>query len=289
MTIDIVGHLTELGFTEYEARAYSTLVRRNPLTGYEVAKISGVPRPNIYSVIERLQEKGVVLTIHEDGGVKYAPVPPGEMLGRLAKSFKSHVSEAENALTQIQSTPEADYIWNLRGYENITEKARNLLGGARRQVLLALWPAELELLTPSLQQLKAAGIEPTILCFRDRLEQTEVSTGCTYTLPVAGQKRTRWFALVVDESELLAGEVPADGEAKGAWTRQGLFIAMATWYVRHSIAVAEILRSLGPRLRDQLDERALAAVAGTSLAALNGKPWLESLLEGMDMGENKPT
>jgi len=60
MTIDIISHLTELGFGEYEARAYTALVRRNPLTGYELAKVSGVPRPNIYAVIERLQHKGAV-------------------------------------------------------------------------------------------------------------------------------------------------------------------------------------------------------------------------------------
>ena len=49
-----IGALLErLGFTEYEARAYLTLLGRNPLTGYELAKLSGIPRPNVYPVLDR--------------------------------------------------------------------------------------------------------------------------------------------------------------------------------------------------------------------------------------------
>ncbi|MBI4288256.1 MAG: TrmB family transcriptional regulator [Chloroflexi bacterium] len=287
MTIDIVGHLTELGFTEYEARAYSTLVKRNPLTGYEVAKISGVPRPNVYSVIERLQQKGAVLTIRDDSGVKYAPVPPGEMLGRLARSFKSHVQEAERALTQIQNVPQADYIMNLRGYDNIMAKAKQLVEMARRQVLAAWWPVEFQFLTPALGDLKTRGVESTILCFQGGAEQTAGCSGQMYRLSVAKDTAVRWLVLVADESELLAAEVPVGDEARAAWTRQGLFIAMGVWYVRHSIAVAEIVRSLGAGLRDHLDERAMAALVGHSREGGDGKPWLESLLQGVEMGERE--
>ncbi|MBW1814404.1 MAG: TrmB family transcriptional regulator, partial [Deltaproteobacteria bacterium] len=35
--------MTEIGFTEYEAKAYTALVGANPATSYEIARSSGIP------------------------------------------------------------------------------------------------------------------------------------------------------------------------------------------------------------------------------------------------------
>ena len=282
MTVDIINHLTELGFTDYEAKAYTSLVKKSPLTGYELAKVSGVPRPNIYAVIERLQQKGAVLAIGINGGVKYAPVPPGELLGKLSKSFQTHVQEASSSLSKIENISEVEYIWHLKGYGNLGEKAISMIENARHQVLLGMWSSEVPLLSSSLQKLRVRGIEPTILCFQGNPADMCDFTGRVYTLPLKRENGTHWFVLVVDEIEMLAAEIPSDADSQGAWTKQKLFIDMATWYMRHSIAVAEIVRSLGPRLRELLDEQALSAVEGVSLATLDGKPWLDGLLQALD-------
>lgn len=282
MTVDIINHLAELGFTDYEARAYTALVKRSPLTGYELAKVSGVPRPNIYPVIERLQQKGAILSVGIEGGVKYAPVPPEELLSKLSRSFQSHIQDASILLGQIQSIPQADYIWHLKGYSNILDKSSDLISNATKQVLLGLWPAELQLLTPRLQQAKNQGINNTILCFQGDSGEISEDIGTLYKLQFAKEKHNRWIVVVADEVELLAAEIPPNTETEGAWTRQKLLIDMATWYMRHSIAVAEIVRSLGPRIRELLDKRALSAIDGVSLSSLDGKPWLQNLLQTMD-------
>jgi hypothetical protein len=43
---DLTGLLQQLGFSEYEARAYLALLQQNPLNGYELAKVSGLPHKN---------------------------------------------------------------------------------------------------------------------------------------------------------------------------------------------------------------------------------------------------
>jgi hypothetical protein len=50
--LDAIALLQDLGFTEQEARAYQALLQHNPVTGYELAKVSGIPRPNTYPVLE---------------------------------------------------------------------------------------------------------------------------------------------------------------------------------------------------------------------------------------------
>ena len=283
MTVDIINHLSELGFTDYEAKAYTALVKRSPLTGYELAKVSGVPRPNVYPVIERLQQKGAILSVGIEGGVKYAPVPPEELLSKLSRSYQSHIQDASILLNQIQSSPQADYIWHLQGYSNILDKSSELISNARKQILIGLWPAELQLLTPRLQKSKIQGINNTILSFQGNDGEVSEDIGMVYKLRFAKEKHNRWFVVVVDEVELLTAEISPNTETQGAWTRQKLLVDMATWYMRHSIAVAEIVRSLGPRIRDLLDKKALSAIEGVSLSSLDGQPWLQNLLQTIDM------
>jgi len=282
MTVDIINHLSELGFTDYEAKAYTALVKRSPLTGYELAKVSGVPRPNVYPVIERLQQKGAILSVGIEGGIKYAPVPPEELLSKLSRSYQSHIQDASILLNQIQSTPQADYIWHLQGYSNILDKSSELISNARKQILIGLWPAELQLLTPRLQQSKIQGINNTILSFQGNDGEVSEDIGTVYKLKFAKEKHNRWIVVVADEVELLTAEISPNTETQGAWTRQKLLVDMATWYMRHSIAVAEIVRSLGPRIRDILDKKALSAIEGVSLSSLDGQPWLQNLLQTID-------
>jgi sugar-specific transcriptional regulator TrmB len=75
---DIVASLQRLGFGEYEAKAYIALLQRSPLTGYELAKVSGLPRANVYAVLPKLEEKGAVLRVDTPAGPRYSPVPPLE-------------------------------------------------------------------------------------------------------------------------------------------------------------------------------------------------------------------
>ena len=71
---DIVTLLQELGFGEYEARAYHALLQHNPVSGYELAKVSGIPRPNIYTVLQKLEERGTVGRVDSDTTTLYVPV-----------------------------------------------------------------------------------------------------------------------------------------------------------------------------------------------------------------------
>ena len=50
-----------LGFPRYEAKVYATLCACGRLKMRELAKYSTVPQSRIYSVVERIEEKGVVV------------------------------------------------------------------------------------------------------------------------------------------------------------------------------------------------------------------------------------
>ena len=52
---DTAQILQRLGFGDYEARAYTALLQRSPMTGYEIAKLSRIPRANVYDILPRLE------------------------------------------------------------------------------------------------------------------------------------------------------------------------------------------------------------------------------------------
>ncbi|WP_249685252.1 helix-turn-helix domain-containing protein, partial [Bacillus velezensis] len=56
----IVQQLKKIGFNEYEAKSYVSLVKQGPVTAYQVSKDSGIPRVRIYEILGHVEEKGIV-------------------------------------------------------------------------------------------------------------------------------------------------------------------------------------------------------------------------------------
>ena len=109
--------LMRLGFSEYEARAYTALVQRSPLNGYEIAKESGVPRANIYAVLDKLMARNAIKRFESAGGTRYTAVDPTKLTRNLAREHDRTLREAERSLESISAPPAFDYVWNAEGYD----------------------------------------------------------------------------------------------------------------------------------------------------------------------------
>src|SRR5512136_763032 len=101
MNIDPIAQLVELGFSEYEAKAYVALLRKSPVTGYELAKISGVPRSMIYEVAGKLTARGAAMTLRKDGAVQYAPAPAAEFLDNLHREHEELIASLKEDLVAL--------------------------------------------------------------------------------------------------------------------------------------------------------------------------------------------
>jgi hypothetical protein len=74
-----------------------------------------------------------------------------------------------------------------------------------------------------------------------------------------------WLVLVSDDAEMLAGEIGLHDDVLAVRTRQPLQVDLASWYVRHTLALAAVLSDLSKR-KDQVltpETRALLEVVGT--------------------------
>ncbi|MCD6235771.1 MAG: TrmB family transcriptional regulator [Thaumarchaeota archaeon] len=96
-----MSSLRKLGLTEYEARAYVTVVELGEAEAYEVARRSGVPRTRIYDVLSRLESAGLIQRIRETRPAVYSAISPERTLGPLKNQLVEELSKAINKLNYI--------------------------------------------------------------------------------------------------------------------------------------------------------------------------------------------
>lgn len=273
MTSKGVDQLTLLGFSRYEAQAYVALLRRSPLTGYELAKASGVPRPNIYAVLDRLEERGAVMRVDEAGTTQFAPIASEELVGRLHRDFERTLDDARDTLSEIGEKVQWKPVMNTHGYEAALTLAKDIVRSSRRELLLAVWPPEAEALARETEAAFRRGIRITTLCLAGCSHGCGFCRGDVHRYRVDPDKEARWLVLTADNSEVITAEV-RNQEAMAVRTRQRLLVELAAWYIRHTIAVASLIKDLDRRDRDLLspETRSVLRSIGSKEA---GEDWLE--------------
>ncbi len=224
----LIERWMDVGFTEYEAKAYTALLRLGPATGYQVAKESGVPRSMVYEILNKLAARGAVLTQSFAEVVRYAPVPPDNLLERMRREMEDNLAALTHDLKGITAGSAAPgNTWNLAGRKNILAYGRQMIERAQREVALVVGDDdELDELLPRLQEALARTVTLVVI------SPTPYDAG---EVPVViyphGQNLRQaighGLALIVDEREMLIGEV--DRSESAVWTTNGFAVALTLW------------------------------------------------------------
>jgi hypothetical protein len=154
----------------------------------------------------------------------------------------------------------------VRGYAPLLEHAQALIEAARRQLLVVILRQEARELAEPLAQAAARGVEIITLCLDECPEECGGCRGmiCRYSAALVAEQR--WLVLVSDDAEMLAGEIDPHNDVLAVRTRQRLQLDLASWYIRHSIALTAVLSDLSRR-EDQVlapETRALLRSVDTS-------------------------
>jgi sugar-specific transcriptional regulator TrmB len=151
-TGDLVGQLTRLGLTSYEAKAYLALIRRDSSTAAQASKLAGVPRQRIYDVLGSLVEKGLASSRPGRGGVKYAAVAPDLAIESLVARQREQLADTEHAARRMieqlkpqfaagkEQTDPLEYIEVLRDMRAVNERFGELQAGIKDEILVFTKP-----------------------------------------------------------------------------------------------------------------------------------------------------
>lgn len=254
MKNDPVENLVKIGFSEYEAKAYVALLRKSPVTGYELSKLSGVPRSMIYEVVAKLTARGAAMTLRTGGATKYAPVPAAEFLDQLHREHKELIVSLKDDLTAFASAPDLEYVWNIEGHENIMAKSMEMIDQAKSRIYLALVPATFPTVQLVLERAIRRGVR-VVVYTTDDLDlpgaQVVVAHVSEETL---GQARGLGLILVIDGEEVLIGEWLAATQARASWATTPLIVFIAEHHLRTDLYLPQILALLGDRALEVIQE-----------------------------------
>jgi sugar-specific transcriptional regulator TrmB len=112
-----MANLRDLGLSEYEARAYRSLLKTGPTTAKELSRVSDVPMGRIYDVLNSIEQYNLVRSQSASRPKKYVAVEPETALDRLledkkreleekAKQYESIVDELEGELETAEPVEE---------------------------------------------------------------------------------------------------------------------------------------------------------------------------------------
>jgi sugar-specific transcriptional regulator TrmB len=103
-----MASLRDLGLSEYESRAYRSLLDTGPTTAKELSRASDVPMGRIYDVLNSLETHDLVRSQTASRPKKYVAVEPETALDRLLTEKKAELDEKKNQYEEIVSELSTD-------------------------------------------------------------------------------------------------------------------------------------------------------------------------------------
>ena len=136
--------LHEVGLTEYETRAYLTLLERGVMTASEVSEHGGVPYSKVYETLNSLERKGWV-EVERGRPSRYFPKAPSEALEAarlqledMVDGWRGVVLGELQPLYEKREMLEKPDIWILRGEFSVLAKLREMLDVVKSELLIAV-------------------------------------------------------------------------------------------------------------------------------------------------------
>ncbi len=155
--------LIKIGFTEYEAKVYLSLLSENPSSGYQISKKAGVPRSMVYEALGRLHARGAVLRTEEQRTTIYRPVPPEMLLDRYEQEQHRLIHSLRESLNLLFVAKDEDYIWSLSGYSSVLSYAVQMIQEATQELMLVLPDSVLDALRVEIEASCDRGISISAL------------------------------------------------------------------------------------------------------------------------------
>ena len=147
----IIEQLILFGLSRQEAAIYLCLLQNEELTGYEVAKLTGISRSNVYNGLASLVEHGAAYVI-EGTSSKYLAVALSEFCDNRIRYLRK-AKERLVADGPRKNLPREGYI-TIEGYDHICDKIRHMLLGAEKRIYFS---ATGEFLEQWSEEIRGAG------------------------------------------------------------------------------------------------------------------------------------
>jgi HTH-type transcriptional regulator, sugar sensing transcriptional regulator len=252
----VIAALTELGFSQYEARTYAGLIGRDPMTGYAIAKDTLVPQPKVYETLGKLVERGAVLQV-SGSPAKFVAVPPARVLTQLETTFRQRLATVELEVSRMRR--ESDEVHGLRLYRETTSwiaianAANDLISGATERIYVSGHGTYLDALGEEIRAADRRGVRIDILCFGEppfSLHNGVVIRHSSTDGIVYRHHQSRHLALTCDAAAALWALAPEGDKWEAVWSdNDPLLTGLVKGFVRHDIFTQRMFRDFSTEMQ----------------------------------------
>jgi HTH-type transcriptional regulator, sugar sensing transcriptional regulator len=250
-----VDRLLDLGFSQYEAQAYVGLLGREPMTGYSLANLTGIPQPKVYETLRRLARKGAAIQVGGDPAL-FVALPPDRLLAQLDSDFRQRLAQAREELDRpaLPGAKEFRVLRSMTDWPAIERAAVAMLDAAGRHYYVSLNSDRPQAIAEAIARADERGVRGDILHFGDAdgaLGNARVIRHLSTDGVVYRHHQARHLAVVADGTRVLWA-LAADGIAwEAATADDGLIAAAVKGYIRHDMYVQQITSDFGPLLQEK--------------------------------------
>jgi len=243
----LLPSFSKLGLTTFETKAYLSLLKKGNVTGYELSKESGIPSSKIYTVLNHLVTKNLVIPL-QSHPVRYLPQAPEEMVEQYAKEFNETFSFLKKSLGKLYyRTDRGEVVTkNILGGKEIFRKTRELIYEVKDVLYLALWKEEWRYIQTALKKVHDRGVKIYVVAYGPvPIRFGEVYQHAPNDLPFRERKERR-FVFVSDDQRALFANFSQEDSEKAVWTDNKGLVLLVRDFIIHEIYIVKI-REAFPR------------------------------------------
>lgn len=242
----LVEKLLLFGLGRQEAIIYLCLMKNGELTGYEVAKLTGISRSNVYNALAALVEHGAAYTL-EGASTKYTAVSVDEFCDNHLR-YLTDVRECLVRNCPKYTLPSEGYI-TIDGYNHICDKIHHMLTGAEQRIYFSAVSTFLDQWKKEIDELLSRRIKVVLIsdCFPKSMEKEINQEQIIFyqSLPVDKEEismrdRSRQIRLIIDSAYVLTGEVEGGATDTCLYSAQKNFVNVFKEAMHNEIKLIEL-------------------------------------------------
>ncbi len=247
---DLVFMLERLNFTDVEAKAYVALFSNNPATAYQIAQMTGLPRPNVYNAMGGLVAKGALQQI-SNSPVRYIPRDPGEFFTTISRSTSELCEEVVTELREMTVDDGTDYVATYSGQIAVAAKVNKVISSALSRIYIKTSARLLMNYLDVLIQAAERGVVIHIVAADPGISELPKHDNIVI-VPHEGTGKATGTAVhylltvSADSDGMLIAAL--NGEPMASYTRNDAIVYTVHTMILHEIYLAEIYKALGPDL-----------------------------------------
>ncbi len=241
LMIDMIHQLKKLGFNEYEAKSYISLVKQGPATAYQVSKESRIPRARIYEVLGNLVEKGLVMKEELHDATRYSPLPVDIFLQKAQSEWQSTITEIGDSLRKLEISEEKmdNRVITLKDTKSILSYCQTMINKAEKRIVISMWDDIYDLLKEELAAVSnRVSVQGITIHVDNPIKNLETHRITNFTETPSTE---RWFILSIDSKEMIYGP-SFEERSKAFYTDDPVHIYLLEDYVWHDVLVNRLVR-----------------------------------------------